>query len=80
MNFIAKKLLSFYKKYISAALPSTCIYTPTCSSYTYQAVSKYGAILGSFMGFWRILRCNPLAKGGFDPVRENYKGKAKWLI
>jgi putative membrane protein insertion efficiency factor len=80
MNFIAKKLLYFYKKYISSALPSVCIYTPTCSSYTYQAISKYGAVRGSVMGFFRILRCNPFAKGGFDPVKENYKGKAKWLI
>ncbi len=80
MRFLAKKALAFYKKFISAALPPTCIYTPTCSSYTYQAITKYGVIVGSFLGLMRILRCNPFAKGGFDPVKENYRGKAKWLI
>lgn len=80
MKFIAQKLLYFYKKYISSALPSVCIYTPTCSSYAYQAISKHGVLKGCIMGLFRIIRCNPFAKGGFDPVRENYKGKAKWLI
>ncbi|MBR2984416.1 MAG: membrane protein insertion efficiency factor YidD [Clostridia bacterium] len=80
MKFLAEKLLIFYKKYISAGLPKTCIYTPTCSSYTYQAIMKYGFLLGCIKGFFRILRCNPFAKGGFDPVKENYRGHAKWLI
>ena len=80
MDKAAHALLVFYKKNISSALPNRCIYTPTCSSYTYQAIEKYGLIRGCFKGFCRILRCNPLAKGGFDPVKENYRGKAKWLI
>jgi putative membrane protein insertion efficiency factor len=45
-----------------------------------EAVEKHGAFKGSLMAFWRILRCNPFSKGGFDPVPENYKGKAKWLL
>lgn len=80
MNKAAKSLLGFYKKNVSPALPNQCIYTPSCSSYTYQAIEKYGLIRGVLKGIRRILRCNPLAKGGFDPVRENYRGKAKWLI
>ena len=75
MDKAAHALLVFYKKNISSALPRRCIYTPTCSSYTYQAIEKYGLIRGCFKGC-----CNPLAKGGFDPVKENYRGKAKWLI
>lgn len=80
MDKAAHALLVFYKQNISSALPNRCIYTPTCSSYTYQAIEKYGLIRGCIKGFFRILRCNPLAKGGFDPVKENYRGKAKWLL
>jgi len=46
-----------------------CRYHPTCSQYTYEAVEKYGTIKGLLMGAWRILRCNPWSKGGFDPVK-----------
>lgn len=49
--------------------PPRCKYIPTCSEYAIQAIEKYGAIRGSFMAIWRILRCNPFSKGGFDPVR-----------
>ena len=48
--------------------------------FTRQAIEKYGLLRGCVKGFFRILRCNPLARGGFDPVKENYRGKAKWLI
>lgn len=46
-----------------------CRFQPTCSEYTYQAVEKYGVLKGSFLGFWRILRCHPWSKGGYNPVR-----------
>jgi putative membrane protein insertion efficiency factor len=46
-----------------------CKYAPTCSEYMYDAVKKYGVFKGISMGSFRILRCNPLAKGGFDPVK-----------
>ena len=46
-----------------------CKYRPTCSEYALQAVEKHGAIKGSFMAIWRILRCNPFSKGGYDPVK-----------
>jgi len=45
-----------------------CIYQPTCSEYMYQAVSRYGIIYGLWLGVWRIIRCNPWHKGGWDPV------------
>jgi len=80
MKKIGKGLITLYKKLISRNLPSYCRYTPTCSSYTYQAIEKYGLIIGSIMGAFRILRCNPFSRGGFDPVKENFKGKAKWLL
>ena len=80
MKVIAKSLIRFYQVAISSWTPGVCRYTPTCSSYTYQAVEKHGFVKGILMGAWRILRCNPFSRGGFDPVRENYKGKAKWLL
>lgn len=48
--------------------------------YAYDAIDKYGAIIGSFMAVKRLLRCNPFAKGGFDPVKENLRGAVKWVV
>lgn len=62
-------LIKFYKKYISPfQLYNHCIYTPTCSQYGIEAIEKYGALKGSYLTIKRILRCNPFAKGGYDPV------------
>lgn len=58
-----------YQKTLSKALPpNTCRFYPTCSHYAYQAVYKYGALKGGWMGVKRIARCNPFNQGGFDPV------------
>jgi len=56
---------SFWAPYVNMRV---CIHYPSCSEYTYQAIDKYGIIKGSWMGFKRILRCNPFSKGGYDPV------------
>ena len=62
-------LIRAYQKVISPTLPEgTCRFYPSCSHYGYQAIYKYGAIKGSLMATWRILRCNPFNRGGFDPV------------
>ena len=62
-------LIKFYKKYLSGTKPyPTCKYTPTCSEYGIQAIEKHGAFKGSLLTIWRILRCNPFSKGGYDPV------------
>lgn len=62
-------LIKFYRKYISAMKPApTCKYIPTCSEYGLQAIEKYGALKGGLLTIWRILRCNPFSKGGYDPV------------
>jgi hypothetical protein len=58
-----------YRKYISPVKRPCCIFYPTCSQYTLEAIEKYGAIKGSIMGIKRILRCHPYNKGGFDPVK-----------
>lgn len=68
------KLIKFYKKNISLVLPrilmvnNVCRFFPTCSDYTYQAISKYGLINGALLGVKRIIKCNPLSKGGLDPL------------
>ena len=61
-------LIRFYQKHISPAYPPKCRYTPTCSAYAYQAITKYGALKGGWLTFKRLLRCNPFSKGGYDPV------------
>ena len=47
----------------------SCRFEPSCSHYTYESVEKHGVLKGSFLGLWRIIRCNPLSKGGYDPVK-----------
>ena len=61
-------LIRFYKKVISPLLPSACRFYPTCSDYAYQSITECGAIRGSYYALLRILRCNPLFKGGIDPA------------
>jgi hypothetical protein len=62
-------LLKFYKKNISPALPKSCRFYPTCSEYAFDAINKYGVLKGSIKAIYRILRCNPFNKGGYDPVK-----------
>ena len=67
-------LVRFYKKRISPALPARCRFQPSCSRYAIQALETHGALKGSVLTAWRICRCNPLCKWGFDPVPE----KGQW--
>ncbi len=62
-------LIKFYRKYLSGlkAAP-TCKFIPTCSEYGIEAIEKYGVLKGGVLTVWRILRCNPFSKGGYDPV------------
>lgn len=61
-------LLSFYKRFISPLFPPSCRYTPTCSEYMFESVSRYGVLVGVWMGLKRLLRCHPFHPGGYDPV------------
>jgi uncharacterized protein len=62
-------LLRGYKWVLSPMLPPACRYVPTCSEYAMEAVERYGAVRGMAMAMWRVLRCHPFAKGGYDPVK-----------
>jgi hypothetical protein len=69
MKKILISLIKLYRKYLSPLKGhATCKYCPTCSQYAIEAITKYGALKGGLMSVWRILRCNPFSKGGYDPV------------
>jgi putative membrane protein insertion efficiency factor len=68
MGWLLIQIIRFYQRFISPLTPPSCIYTPTCSQYTLEAIRRYGALRGSYMGARRILRCHPWAQGGHDPV------------
>ncbi len=57
-----------YQRVISPGLPRRCRYEPTCSRYAVQAFAEYGILRGSVLAAWRLLRCNPWSRGGYDPV------------
>ena len=63
-------IIAFYRKHISPNKPPCCRYTPTCSQYALTAIERFGALRGGWMALRRILRCNPLHPGGYDPVPE----------
>lgn len=64
-------LIRFYQKYISPLKSKpTCRFYPTCSQYAIEALEIHGFFKGSFLAVWRILRCNPFCRGGYDPVPE----------
>jgi uncharacterized protein len=69
MKFIIMALLRFYKKVFSPLLPPSCRFEPTCSVYMYEAVERYGALQGVWMGIKRLGRCHPFYNGSlYDPV------------
>ena len=62
-------MVRLYQGSLARFLGGQCRFHPSCSSYFIQALETRGALRGTLMGIWRILRCNPLAKGGYDPVK-----------
>ena len=62
-------LVRLYQGSLSRFLGGQCRFHPSCSEHFIQALETRGAIRGTLMGIWRVLRCNPLSKGGYDPVR-----------
>ena len=70
MKSIVLRSIRFYQRRISPLKrKSTCRFVPTCSQYAYEAISKYGVFRGGALALWRIIRCNPFCRGGYDPLK-----------
>ena len=78
MKKVLLAIIRFYRAAISPYTKPSCKYIPTCSEYGLEAIERFGALKGSALTIWRILRCNPFSKGGYDPVPEK-KPKSKKL-
>lgn len=70
MKKVLLAIIRFYRAAISLYTKPSCKYIPTCSEYGLEAIERFGALKGSALTIWRILRCNPFSKGGYDPVPE----------
>jgi uncharacterized protein len=69
--------LHLYRRVISPLLPARCRYYPSCSAYAVEAVRSYGVIRGVVLAAWRVMRCNPLSRGGFDHVHDQRVFRAR---
>jgi putative membrane protein insertion efficiency factor len=70
LKIIAVRLIRFYQWFISPLVPPVCRFSPTCSHYAVESIETHGLWRGLAYAAWRILRCNPFVRGGFDPVPE----------
>jgi len=68
MKAVVQFVLRGYKRWISPMLPHACRFVPTCSEYAIEAVERHGTLRGTGLAIWRLLRCQPFARSGFDPV------------
>ena len=75
MKKILKFFIKLYRKFISPILPQSCRFTPSCSEYAIEAIERFGAIRGTILATYRILRCNPFCRGGYDPVPDKFTFK-----
>ncbi|WP_292994977.1 membrane protein insertion efficiency factor YidD [Nitrosomonas sp.] len=68
MSRLIIAFIKFYQYCISPLSAPSCRFSPTCSQYACEAYAKYGLLHGTRLSIWRILRCNPWSKGGYEPV------------
>jgi len=68
-------LLRGYQRWLSPALPPSCRYTPTCSQYAIEALAQRGLLVGTALAAWRVLRCHPFVRGGYDPLPREARHK-----
>lgn len=62
--------IRFYQRFVSPFTPAICRFSPTCSQYAVEAIERRGLLVGALLALWRLLRCHPFCKGGYDPVPE----------
>ena len=70
LSALCIRMIKWYQRAISSRTPAHCRFIPTCSQYTLEAIERFGVFFGILLGAWRILRCNPLCRGGYDPVPQ----------
>ena len=87
MKRALQAVIRVYQRWVSPMLPPSCRYTPTCSQYALEALEQRGVLVGIALTVWRILRCHPFVKGGYDPVpqrskaaHEGHEGHTKALL
>lgn len=68
MKTVLISVLRIYKRLLSPLFLPACRYVPSCSEYAMEAIERHSAFRGSALAIWRLLRCHPFAKGGYDPV------------
>jgi putative membrane protein insertion efficiency factor len=66
-------LLRYYKRWLSPLLGARCRFEPSCSDYARVSIARFGTLRGGWLAFWRIIRCQPLCDGGFDPVPMHFR-------
>jgi uncharacterized protein len=69
MKLILLTIIGMYKRILSPLLPKACRFEPSCSVYAMESINKHGSIKGSYLSVIRLLKCQPLHPGGYDPVR-----------
>lgn len=72
MRSVLALTLTAYKYCLSPLLPPGCRFRPTCSEYAREALLRHGAVRGGLLAGWRLMRCNPLCKAGYDPVPDSF--------
>jgi putative membrane protein insertion efficiency factor len=77
MKYVFMALIKFYRRFISPLKPRCCRFYPSCSAYALEAIERHGAFFGVMLAAWRLLRCQPLCAGGYDPVPETLPWQRK---
>lgn len=72
MKYLFLGIIKLYRLTLSKMLPPCCRYHPSCSEYATLAIRRFGAVKGGYLALWRIIRCNPYGRGGYDPVPERF--------
>jgi putative membrane protein insertion efficiency factor len=68
VKVLSLKFIRFYQRTISPTKPPACRFLPTCSHYGYEAIQRHGFIKGGWLTLWRLARCHPWNRGGYDPA------------